>query len=426
MATSTDVPIYTNTLASGAASVTIPLSDYQMYTSLKLVVTGQRGITGSGGAGLDITLNGDTGGNYASTLMYEGPGSLRNSNGPRLVYMGGVGDGHMVTSVIHFVNYSNTNTAKSVIGRWGSANSGEVRLAAGTWYNNAAITSITMTPPNGFAAGSTISVYGTGTKSIAKATGGAIYSDSNYWYHVFTNTAAFVPSQALTADVLVVAGGGAGNDGGGGAGGVLYTSAQSLANATSYTCTVGGGGSGSSNGTNSSLIGGSVSLSAIGGGKGGEYNAIAAGNGGSGGGAARISGAYGTSTSGQGNRGGSAWVGGGNGAGGGGGAGAIGGDNSGATGGAGGVGTATYNSWSLATGIGELVSGTYYIAGGGGGFGGTTAGLAGYGGGGTGSQNSGNGGTNGLANTGGGGGGRAGSVGWGSGGSGVVIVRYAK
>ena len=66
MATSTDVPIYTTTLATAVASVTIPLSDHQMYTILKLVVTAQRGITGSGGAGLDITLNGDTGGNYAS------------------------------------------------------------------------------------------------------------------------------------------------------------------------------------------------------------------------------------------------------------------------------------------------------------------------------------------------------------------------
>lgn len=425
MATSTDVPIYTATLGA-VSSVTIPLSDYQMYTNLKLVVTAQRGITGSGGGGLNITLNGDSGNNYATTLVYEAPNSLHDTNGPRFVYMGGVGDGHMMLSTISFMDYSNTNKFKSVIGRWGSSTSGEVRMGVGTWLNTAAITSITMAPPNGFAAGSTISVYGVGTASPAKATGGAIYSDSNYWYHVFTNTAAFTPTQSLTTDILVVAGGGAGNDGGGGAGGVLYTSAQSLANATSYTCTVGGGGSGSSNGTNSSLIGGSVSLSAIGGGKGGEYNAVAAGNGGSGGGAARISGAYGTATSGQGYRGGSASVGGGNAAGGGGGAGATGGDNSGATGGAGGVGTATYNSWSLATGIGELSSGTYYLAGGGGGFGGTTAGTAGLGGGGTGSQNSGNGGTNGLANTGGGGGGRAGSVGWGAGGSGVVIVRYAK
>lgn len=252
MATSTDVPIYTTTLSGVTSSVTIDLSTYQQYANIKVVVSAARGVTGSGGASLDITLNGDTGSNYSNTLLYEAPNSIRLSNATKFGYLGACGDGSFTLSTLYFMNYSASTMYKPVLGRWGSGTSGEVRASSGVWRTgtNAPITSITMTPPNGFAAGSTFSVYGIGSASTgAKATGGAIYSDANYIYHVFGSTGAFVPSQALTADVLVVGGGGGGgigtpNGNGGGGGFVTYMSNQSLTSGTTYPCTVGAGGPG--------------------------------------------------------------------------------------------------------------------------------------------------------------------------------------
>jgi hypothetical protein len=93
--------------------------------------------------------------------------------------------------------------------------------------------------------------------------------------------------------------------------------------------------------------------------------------------------------------------------------------------GGGGVGYDKVSAWGLATSTGELISGTYYFAGGGGGStrGDTVQGVGGYGGGGAGvtSTDPAN---NGDTNTGGGGGG-AKSSDAGYGGSGIVIVRYA-
>lgn len=287
----------------------------------------------------------------------------------------------------------------------------------------------------GFAVNSTFTVYGiynVQAEISPKGTGGEVYLDSSYVYHVFKTSSTFVPSQSITADILVVAGGGGGGGtggrgGGGGAGGLLAHASQSLTGSTSYSVIVGAGGvngisnaRNATNGNNSQF----ASLTAsVGGGYGGHTgtstNSVG-GAGGSGGGAAAevsiISG--GTSTSGQGNNGGSS--GSGYGAGGGGGAGAVGGAGSGNNAGVGGNGSSTYSSWGEATRTGQNSAGTYYFAGGGsGGFTGTSA-VAGLGGGGLGGSGNG---TAGTANTGGGGGGANNG---GPGGSGIVIVRYAR
>lgn len=434
MATNTYVALKTSVVTGSPASTVLLDNIPSGYTDLVLVVQG-RFDSANQIREFRLRFNGDTGTNYSSTRMI-GDGSsassdrLSNFSNMRFgVFPAATAtSGILGTAICHIQNYANTSVYKTVLNRT-SDPQGWVVEAVGLWRNTAAITSVEVaiseTQTGNWIVGSTFTIYGIAAEgALAKATGGAIYSDSQYWYHAFAASGTFTPTQSLTADILVVAGGGAGNDGGGGAGGLLTFASEALS-ATGYTVTVGGGGSGASNGTNSSF---GALTAAVGGGKGGIYNATAAGNGGSGGGAARVSGSYGTATSGQGYRGGSASVGSGNAAGGGGGAGAIGGDNSGATGGAGGIGatSAFINAIGAAVNVGETISGTTYFAGGGGAFGGTTAGAAGYGGGGQGSNNSPTVGTDGKPNTGGGGGGRAGSVGWGSGGSGIVIVRYAK
>lgn len=110
-------------------------------------------------------------------------------------------------------------------------------------------------------------------------------------YHFLAGTGTFtVPELILIenrpVDYLIVAGGGGGGSyvgGGGGAGGVIMGHFN-LSNDTSYTLTVGGGGATNANGSNSSFIGGSHSLTAIGGGTGRNYADQSGADGGSGGG----------------------------------------------------------------------------------------------------------------------------------------------
>lgn len=463
MATNTYVALDKITVSgTSTASVTFT-SISQEYTDLVLVVSGSL----YGGANRTSFVvqvgNGsiDTGTNYSSTWV-AGNGttavSSRYSNGTNFL------TGHISeavgTTIVNFMNYANTSTYKTFIARgnsMGQVGSFDVGGFASLWRSTSAINTIKIYPNDGsfYNSGSTFSLYGIraeGVSPAAKATGGAIYSDDTYYYHVFGSTGTFTPLQSLTVDSLMVAGGGSSIQrfgGGGGAGGVLLTSGQSVT-ATGYTVTVGAGGNAGS-GTASTFN----SLSATGGGNGGGTNAFSGlpGNGGSGGGGTGgslstpvVSG--GTGVSGQGFAGGNGgWY---RCGGGGGGAGAVGeaafpatSGGSSAYGGNGGVGTATYQTWLSATGAGQNVSGTYYIAGGGGGGAnlgnagdpGTwgSHGLGGYGGGGNGGAGNTGGGsanlqtaTNGLANTGGGGGGMEQASAQTLGGSGIVIIRYLK
>jgi hypothetical protein len=243
----------------------------------------------------------------------------------------------------------------------------------------------------------------------------------------------------VTASALIAGGGGGGGNantsgsgirmgGGGGAGGLLTTSTLSLNPTLSYTIVVGAGGSGGATMTNGSNSVFNSTITANGGGYGG--NALNYGQtGGSGGGGGNNGYQSPAGTSNQGTF--SGWTAYGNSGGtgieaasssaggGGGGAGAAGANSSSLTGGNGGVG------------IASSISGTstYYSGGGGGGTEGGTNGTGGNGGGGAGASGNGNPGT---ANTGGGGGGgghTSGSDGnsylGGNGGSGVVIISYA-
>ena len=221
-------------------------------------------------------------------------------------------------------------------------------------------------------------------------------------------------------------GGGGGQNGGGGGGGQLRTGSLSVAPDEIFTVTRGAGGGVNgndrgSNGGTSSLISGSNSVSAFGGGGGGAIQNDGRGNGGSGTGSAGGNGwkefpAFPSGVAGG--NGGSGGAIGGNDRGGGGGGGAGGNGTNGVSGNVGGNG-----------GIGNLsaISGTpTYYAGGGGGAtpNNNVSGLGGLGGGGKGGAgyDGHTPATAGAPNTGGGGGGA--DDGPGIGGSGIVIVRY--
>jgi hypothetical protein len=248
-------------------------------------------------------------------------------------------------------------------------------------------------------------------------------------------------SSSYSVDYLVVAGGGgaAGDLGGGGGAGGYISSSAVVSSTSAYTVTIGAGGTGGTaarpstgmtNGANSSLVGGTISSTAVGGGTSTGYSSATSRNGlsgGSGGGGSGYDGSPYTSTggagtSGQGNTGGAGSPAGYYMGGGGGGAGAVGGNAVTTSPGSGGNGTAWLN-------------GTTYAGGGGGGGyqgGGQTASApGGTGGGGAGGYYPTGPGGAGTTNTGGGGGGGAyGPAGpvlvtaGGAGGSGVVVIRY--
>jgi hypothetical protein len=439
----TYVALRTETVATAANSVTFSLSGISGYTDLVLVSSAQ-GASGSP-QNLLFQLNGDngTGSLYSSTWL-TGNGSAASSSrladrtGGYLDIAGYAPIGTSFNTVLtHFNNYSNSTTNKTIISRANSAATGTDAVVS-LWRNTAAITSIKIYfASNNIAVGSTFSLYGIANadQGAAKATGGIITEDSQYWYHTFGASGTFTPKQALTCDYLVVAGGGSGGSGtggvgagGGGAGGFRTVTAAALT-VQNYAVTVGAGGpsvntlSTQGNNGNNSVFN---STTSTGGGGGGTYgnpdgtagNAGGSGGGGgtSGGGGSPAGGA--ASPAGQGNAGGAGGTGSGAPFRGGGGGGSSAAGATASASGNGGAGTASsINGFSV----------TY--AGGGGAGGNPVGGAGGAGGGGaganTGSQNA----TAGTVNTGGGGGGANGGapVGvTGAGGSGIVIVRYAK
>jgi hypothetical protein len=450
MATNTYDALYTNTVTVATPTVTFNTID-QTYTDLVLVITGRCSNTATG-ASIQIRANSDSGSNYSqlsinassSTLLSEQYANTTSFDAGRINTSNG-GNTNFGTSIINFQNYRNSTTYKTLIAQSSVTNEAwPVYETVSTWRNTNAITSLTITCGYDFVVGTSFSIYGVraeGVSPAVKATGGTIYSDSLYYYHVFGSTGVFTPTQSITADALVIAGGGGGGSNlaaGGGAGGLLGFASQSLT-ATGYTVTVGAGGAGAGSTTGDAGVTGSDSqfgsLTLVkGGGYGGGYSNKTGGNGGSGGGGNYEVANGGTATSGQGNAGGAA-INGQFSSGGGGGAGAVGTAGTGNLGVAGGVGSSAYSSWGFVTGTGQNVVGTIYYAGGGGGTGNasitaTNLGFGGLGGGGLGAPANGNvgvSGSNGSVNTGGGGGGGGtGSGAGGAGGSGLVIVRYLK
>ena len=433
---STYTPIATQTLNSNAASVTftnIP----QNFTDLIVVATGQVVSEST----LYFRFNNDSGSNYSTTVLYgtgSAAGGYRWSNQAQMYFYNWNGN-NQGNAIFNIQNYSNTTTNKTVIARTNNATN-TATACAGLWRSTAAITELLIHSNDTFVSGSTFNLYGIAAGAPKAFGGNTVTTDGTYWYHTFTSSGVFTPTQSLTADYLVVAGGGGGGrsnsqsfagGSGGGAGGYRTSiggTALSLT-AQTYAVVIGAGGAtqttantAGNNGSNSVFS----TITSTGGGGGGAAGAGQPNgrNGGSGGGGAYNTGSGTNGTAGSGNAGsyspsegnnGGVTTGNLNGSGGGG-AGAVGG-NSGTNGGDGGAGSSNSISGSSVT----------YAGGGGGGAYLNSAGAGGSGGGGAGGPR-GNSGTAGTVNTGGGGGGSGTDTALGNGGaggSGIVIVRYA-
>ena len=441
----TMVKIETVTVGSGGATSIAFTNIPQTYTDLYVVLSLRSSASGGAYDPILYRFNQSTTG-YSARSLY-GNGASAGSGTPTTATStaasgtwGRLNDAGIPTASqtastfgstsFYVPNYtsSNNKSVSSETVEENNATTSWMEIDAALWSDVSAITRVDFALKDGsFVQHSTATLYGISrTTSQIKATGGTVYDDASYVYHLFNASGTFTPSSNLTCDVLVVAGGGGGGrsfGGGGGAGGLLSFTSQSLT-AQNYTVTVGagaasqGGSAFAGNNGSDSQFG---SLTLVKGGGGGGYDAgggVGSNGkaGGSGGGGSRVGfGTGGSPETGQGFRGGNQT---GTGGTGGGGAGGTGQDLNGSNG-TGGVGSSAFSSWGAATSSGQNVGGTYYYAGGGGG----QSGAGGYGGGGTNI----NGGTstnaNGTANTGGGGGGDT-TVS--NGGSGIVIVRYAK
>jgi hypothetical protein len=430
----------------------------QTYTDLKIVYSARANEATTAAIGY-ISFNGSTS-NFTNSFLQGNGATVQQGGIDRFAaYTPGTSNTANIFSngEIYIPNYTSTTTAKSFLSESVVENNDTTGYCDFFWNlwnpgTQAAITSVSIaTVASSWIQNSTFYLYGIQNTITggAKAYGGYVSEDTNYWYHTFLSSGVFTPTQNITADYLVIAGGAGGGSfigAGGGAGGLRSTvgatggggsleSALSLTANTGYVVTIGAGGAGGisastapGNGSNSEFS----TITSTGGGRGGYWNTsiwLAGGNGGSGGGGGIGSTAGGTRTTNQGYDGGAGGPnsGGTSGAGGGGGAGAVGtaGANNAPGNGGNGVSISAFANATL-TGVN-----TYYAGGGGGGGHNysTPRGAGGLGGGGQGA-NTDNGVVvvPGIVNTGSGGGGNG--VGPGqngaSGGSGLVIVRYAK
>jgi len=160
---STYTPIATQTLGSSASTVTFS-SIPSTYTDLVLIITG--GDPGSVQPAL--RFNSDSSNHYSYTNL-TGSGSVassnRNSNGG-LIQFGW--DAYMTNdlnynAIISIMNYSNTTTYKTIIGRANNSGTG-VGAHVGLWFATPqAISTITILQSYGssnFNSGSTFTLYG--------------------------------------------------------------------------------------------------------------------------------------------------------------------------------------------------------------------------------------------------------------------------
>ena len=156
---STYEPIATNTLGSAAATVTFS-SITSGYTDLIMVISA---FTGNDLPEYTMRLNSDSGTNYSVTTL-EGAGtaavSQRQSNQPQMYIVGFQAGTYTepYTTLIQFMNYSNTTTNKTILSR---SSSNAASAYCGLWRSTAAINTIAITTPSStFSTNTTFSLYG--------------------------------------------------------------------------------------------------------------------------------------------------------------------------------------------------------------------------------------------------------------------------
>ena len=161
---STYTPIATTTVSNGTTTTVTFSSISGSYTDLVLV-GGSLGMTGDGT--MRMRLNSAAGTAYSFTSLYgNGSSALSNRDSNRdnipLNYNTTLAADNNGSVLVHFENYSNTTTNKTVLSRFGRAAAGTEAIV-GLWRSTAAITQIDISNQVGgiyFQSGSTFTLYG--------------------------------------------------------------------------------------------------------------------------------------------------------------------------------------------------------------------------------------------------------------------------
>lgn len=162
--------IATTTVGSGGATTITFSSIPSTYTHLQIRNIAREKPSGDSlYDSLYATFNSDTGSNYSQHFL-RGNGSAAQAGGSASqtsTTLGGIEQGGNTANtfgagVIDILDYANTSKYKTVRSLFGyDANgSGYIVLASGLWQSTSAITSITLTPINGFAQYSSFALYG--------------------------------------------------------------------------------------------------------------------------------------------------------------------------------------------------------------------------------------------------------------------------
>jgi hypothetical protein len=154
-------PIASQTLSSTSSLISFS-SIAQEYTDLILIISGSA--SGSVAVYLRVGNNSVDGGtNYSNTYMF---GNASNANSGRNTSTNQMFSFDMntpqSTGTIHFQNYSNSTTNKTVLARGGFAGTGSSLFATvNLWRSTSPINIIEIFPSSGtFSTGSTFTLYG--------------------------------------------------------------------------------------------------------------------------------------------------------------------------------------------------------------------------------------------------------------------------
>jgi hypothetical protein len=155
-------PIATTTLSANTSTVILS-SIPGTYTDLVVVSV----FGSSNGMDIFMRFNNDSGSNYSTTRIAVNsanpntPFALGSANQTGIQPRTSVNQQTSVTTILrdNIMNYSNTTTFKSVIGRYDYP--GQVESHVGTWRNTAAITRIDLVSDGQqFTTGSIFTIYG--------------------------------------------------------------------------------------------------------------------------------------------------------------------------------------------------------------------------------------------------------------------------
>jgi hypothetical protein len=159
----------TTTLTSSASSVTFTgLGAYSDYKHLQIRMIARNGTSTSSP---NITLNGDTGANYARHNIFGSGGSVTSTSATSSSNMDLVafasnsnsGANEFGAGIIDILDFSSTaknTTIRGLGGREQGDTSDFIALVSGAYFNTDAITSLSMNSPGTFTAGTRMSLYG--------------------------------------------------------------------------------------------------------------------------------------------------------------------------------------------------------------------------------------------------------------------------